>query len=100
MGLYHIVLFKFKKDTQPEDLEKLASLSGAMIGEVSGLVDMKTGPPLAATSIRAKGFEYAAVATLEGVQFLEGYVKNPIHGELIALVGKIADETVAFDLEF
>ncbi|KIW35545.1 uncharacterized protein PV07_02235 [Cladophialophora immunda] len=100
MGLYHMgnyclvhrlsedskltrlkVLFKFKNDTDPEDLKTLDTLSSTLLGKVSGLVDMKTGPPLPATSARAKGFEYAAVATLEGAQFLDGFVKHPIHGD-------------------
>ncbi|KKK23275.1 stress responsive A/B barrel domain protein [Aspergillus rambellii] len=81
MPVYHIVLFHLKQGVTPAQLETWSQLAQGMVGNVPGLVSLKTGQPLPICVPRARGFDMGIVAVMERPEDVAEYAVHPAHLE-------------------
>lgn len=98
MPLYHIVLLRLKPNTPTSALQEMSQLGKQMMGKVPGLVKIDFGPPVLTT--RNQGYEFGLLAVLQNKEDLKGYASHPAHEQVNAKRLEIAEDTLAYDLEF
>ena len=76
----HIVLFKFKEGTTPEQIQSLKEEILKQKGTISGLLDISFGEDFTS---RAKGFTHAEVAVFKNRKSLEDFNTFEYHKQLI-----------------
>lgn len=76
----HIVLFKFKEGTTPEQIQSLKEEILKQKGTISGLLDISFGEDFTS---RAKGFTHAEVAVFKNRKSLEDFNTSEYHKQLI-----------------
>jgi hypothetical protein len=69
-ALRQTVLFKLKKDADPQKVVELCDLAMAMQGQIPGLIELKMGHGLPQTADKAKGFHLGLVAKMADASVL------------------------------
>ncbi|KAK2784870.1 hypothetical protein FQN52_008806 [Onygenales sp. PD_12] len=100
MPVFHIVLLKLKPGVTPEQVQQFHTQCKAMVGQVPGLREMHTNPPMAITAARAKGFDMGLVAILEKPEDLPVYGAHSSHQPVIKLRDELCDDSLAYDMEY
>lgn len=76
----HIVLFKFKEGTTPEQVQNLKNEILKQKGTIQGLLEISFGEDFTS---RAKGFTHAEVAVFKDRKSLEDFNISEYHKQLI-----------------
>jgi len=72
----------------------------AMVGQIPGLLEFHSNPPLTMTAHRALGYDMGIVVVLETAKDLEVFGPHPAHQLVHELRVKLCDESLAYDMEF
>ncbi|EXJ83060.1 hypothetical protein A1O1_06678 [Capronia coronata CBS 617.96] len=81
MPIYHIVLFKLKPGTTPEQLGEWETLARGMVGKIPGLVKYEANTPLPSTAHRSQGYNMGLIAILEKAGDVKVFAEHPAHLE-------------------
>ncbi|KAJ5097352.1 stress responsive A/B barrel domain protein [Penicillium angulare] len=100
MPVYHVVLFRLKEGVKQEQLDTWAQVAKSMVGKIPGLISLEANTPLPISVPRAKGFNMGLVAVLEKPEDLATYAVHPVHLEVHKFREELAEDTLAYDLEF
>ncbi|KAM0813250.1 putative Stress-response A/B barrel domain-containing protein [Seiridium cardinale] len=102
MPLYHIALFKLKKDADPQSVQKWQRLAKEMVGQVPGLLDLQADKPIELTAPMAKGFDMGVVVLLDYIESLATFFTHPSHDQVHELYMEVCEQgsTIAYDIEF
>lgn len=76
----HIVLFKWKETTTPEEIEAVMEGLKGLKSKIPGIVDLSCGKNF---TDRSKGFEYGLVVRFRDREALDAYQPHPEHQKVV-----------------
>jgi hypothetical protein len=93
----HIVIFRFKTDTQQSDREAFLEMLRGLPAKISEIKSFEAGFDL----VRApRSFDLALVATYDDLAALERYAKHEHHLPVVERSKVICEQVAAVDYEF
>lgn len=95
--LEHIVLFKPKAQTTPEQEDELVRRLLALRDQIPDIVDISAGRTI---TDRSQGYRLGLVVRFRDKEGLDRYGPHPAHQQVVAFVKEIADDLIAVDYEF
>lgn len=94
----HIVCFKLKPETTPEQEQRLIEMLQALKDTVPGIIDLSAGKTF--TPERGQGFAVGLVVRFHDKEGLAVYGPHPNHQPVKEYVGQICESVLAVDYEF
>lgn len=94
--LRHVVLFKFKDGTTPEQVQEVVTAFGAMKAKIDTIEDFEWGTDVGAENLAA-GFTHGFVVSFRDTAGRDIYLPHPVHEEFKKLVGPRLDKVLVFD---
>lgn len=94
--LRHVVLFKFKDGTAPDQVAEVVDAFRALKGKIPQIVDFEYGTDVSVEN-KAEGFTHCFFVTFADAQGRDAYLPHPAHKEFGALVGPKLDKVLVVD---
>ncbi|HEY1066053.1 MAG TPA: Dabb family protein [Pirellulales bacterium] len=94
--LRHVVLFKFKADLKPEEVEEVVAAFKALPQKIDAIADFECGTDVSVEG-KAEGFTHGFVVTFKDAAARDVYLPHPQHQEFVKLVGPRLDKALVFD---
>lgn len=94
----HIVCFKLKPETTPEQGQKLVEMLRALKDTVPGILDLSAGETF--TPERGQGFTVGLVVRFRDKEGLAAYGPHPNHVVVKEYVAQVCDSVLAVDYQF
>lgn len=94
--LRHVVLFKFKDEVKPDQVQEVVTAFSALPGKINTIIDFETGTDVS-VEMKADGFTHAFLVTFANEKGREIYLPHPDHQEFVKLVGPRIDKVLVFD---
>lgn len=94
----HIVCFKMKPETTPEQEQRLIDMLKALKQSIPVVVDLSVGRTF--TPERGQGYTVGLVVRLHDRDGLAVYQPHPEHMKVKEYIGQICEGTLAIDYEF
>ena len=94
--LTHLVLFKFKPDTTPDQIQQLADGLGALPEVIADIREFRFGKDVFRSE---RSFDFGLVSSFESRDALQRYQVHPEHQKVVAHVKDIAENVVVVDFE-
>lgn len=92
----HVVLFKFKDEVTPEQVEEVVAAFAALPGKIDTIVAFEHGTDVSVEQ-KAQGFTHAFVVTFKDAAGRDTYLPHPAHQEFVKLVGPRIENVLVFD---
>jgi hypothetical protein len=92
----HVVLFKFKDGTTPEQVKEVVDAFRALKDKVDAIADFEYGTDVS-TENRAQGFTHCFFVTFRDDKGRDAYLPHPAHKAFGALVGPRLDKVLVVD---
>jgi hypothetical protein len=93
----HIVLFKWKPETSPEQITEVINNLQALKGKIPGIIDLSCGENFCD---RSQGFQHGLVVRFDSKISLENYGSHPSHQEVVQnFIKPILADIIAVDYE-
>lgn len=97
-GLFrHVVLFKFKADTTPEQIAKVEQEFRKLPSQIDTIVDFEWGTSQTVEVELAQGYTHCFLVTFKDKSGLETYLPHPAHTAFVDLVKPLLDQVHVFD---
>jgi len=94
--LRHLVIFKFKDDTTPEQTKAIVDAFAALPGKIDTVVDFECGTDVSVEG-KAEGFTHGFLVSFRDEAGRAAYLPHPAHQEFVQLVGPHVDKVFVFD---
>lgn len=94
--LRHIVLYKFKDEIKPPQIQEVISAFSDLPKKIDGIVAFEHGPNVS-TEGKSEGLTYCFVVSFESEDALAKYLKHPAHDEYVKVVRDRREKVVVFD---
>lgn len=94
--LRHVVLFKFKADVSPAQVQEVADAFAALPKKIDVIKDFEWGLDNSVEGISG-GFTHGFLVTFADEKGREIYLPHPAHEEFKKLVGPRLDKVLVFD---
>jgi hypothetical protein len=94
--LRHVVLFKFKDGTKPEDVRRIETAFAALPGKIDAIHDFEWGTDVSVED-RAQGFTHCFVVTFASEADRAKYLPHPAHAEFGSIVGPHLEKVLVVD---
>ena len=94
--LTHLVMFKFKPDTTPEEVQQLADGLGALPEAIDDIREFRFGKDVLRSE---RSYDFGLVSSFDDRDALQRYQVHPEHQKVVAHVKAIAENVVAVDFE-
>jgi Stress responsive A/B Barrel Domain len=94
--LRHVVLFKFKQDSKPEDIKKVVDAFAALPKQIPTIVDFEWGTDVSPEK-RSEGFTHCFLVTFRTAEDRDAYLPHPAHKKFVELVGPHLDKPLVVD---
>lgn len=92
----HIVLFKMKTDSTPEQKDELIRRLRALAGKIEGIVDLSAGETF---TDRHQGYTVGLVVRFTDREALARYGPHPEHVPVKEYVAEVCEDVIAVDYE-
>jgi len=92
--IVHIVMFKFKKENQAENINKTRELLEALVDEIDGLLSMEVGIDFNQSD---RAFDLSLYSTFENEDELKVYATHPAHLEVVSFIKQVTLESKVVD---
>ncbi|MBS0265521.1 MAG: Dabb family protein [Planctomycetes bacterium] len=92
----HVVLFKFKAEATPEQVQEVVTAFGSLKGKIELIVDFEWGTDMSVENI-SQGFTHCFFATFRDAASRDAYLPHPAHQEFVKLVGGRLDKVLVVD---
>ncbi len=92
----HVVLFKFKDGTSPEQVKEVVDAFRALKDKVDAIADFEYGTDVS-TENKAQGFTHCFFVTFRDEKGRDAYLPHPAHKAFGALVGPRLDKVLVVD---
>lgn len=92
----HIVLFKMKPESTPEQKDELIRRLRALEGKIEGIVSLSAGETF---TDRHQGYTIGLVVRFVDKEALERYGPHPEHVPVKEYVAEVCDDLIAVDYE-
>lgn len=94
--LRHLVIFKFKDDTTPEQTQAIVAAFAALPGKIDTIVDFECGTDVSVEG-KSEGLTHGFMVTFRDEAGRAAYLPHPAHQEFVKLVGPHVDKVLVFD---
>jgi lysophospholipase L1-like esterase len=94
--LRHVVLFKFKDDATPEQVQEVVRAFGALKSKIDSIDDFEWGTDVGVENLAA-GFTHCFVVSFRDAAGRDMYLPHPAHEEFKKLVGPRLDKVLVVD---
>ena len=94
--LRHVVLFKFKDDASPAQVQEVVDAFGALKSKIETIEDYEWGTDVGVENLAA-GFTHCFVVTFRDETGRDIYLPHPAHEEFKKLVGPRLDKVLVVD---
>ena len=92
----HVVLFKFKDGTSPQQVQEVVDAFRALKDKVDAIVDFEYGTDVS-TENKTQGFTHCFFVTFKDEKGRDAYLPHPAHKAFGALVGPRLDKVLVVD---
>lgn len=94
--LRHFVVFKFKSEVKPEQVEEVVKAFAALPGKIDTITEFEMGTDVS-VEMKADGYTHAFMVTFADEKGREVYLPHPAHQEFVKLVGPRIEKVFVFD---
>jgi len=94
--LRHVVLFKFKADVTPKQIDEVVDAFKALPGKIKSIADFEWGTDVS-TENRAQGYTHCFLLSFRDKQGRDDYLPHPDHKKFGALVGPRLEGVLVVD---
>jgi hypothetical protein len=95
-SLRHVVLFKFKDGTSPEQVQQVVDAFRALPKKIDAIQDFEYGTDVSVEN-KSQGFTHCFLVTFRDEQGRDAYLPHPAHKEFGTLVRPLLDKVLVFD---
>ncbi|HEX3655598.1 MAG TPA: Dabb family protein [Pirellulales bacterium] len=95
-SLRHVVLFKFKDGTSPEQVQQVVDAFRALPKKIDAIQDFEYGTDVSVEN-KQQGFTHCFLVTFRDEQGRDAYLPHPAHKEFGTLVRPLLDKVLVFD---
>ena len=94
--LRHVVLYKFKDDLTPAQLQEVIDAFSALPKKIDTIAAFERGTNVSPEG-KSEGLTHAFVVSFRDEQGRDAYLKHPAHLEYVKLAGPRREKVVVFD---
>ncbi|HEY1785278.1 MAG TPA: Dabb family protein [Pirellulales bacterium] len=94
--LRHVVLFKFKAESTPEEIQKVVTAFAALPKQIPTIVDFEWGTDVGVENLAA-GFTHCFLVTFRTAENRDAYLVDPAHKKFVTLVGPVLEKPLVVD---
>lgn len=94
--LRHMVLFKFKADVSPEQVQEVVDAFAELPNKIDTIVEFESGVDVSVENL-ADGFTHGFLVTFADKAGRETYLPHPAHKAFVDLVGPRVEKVLVFD---
>jgi hypothetical protein len=94
--LRHVVLYKFKDDLKPADVQEVVDAFAALPKKIEGIVAFEHGTNVSPEG-KSEGLTHAFVVSFRDKKARDAYLVHPAHQEYVKLVRDRREKVVVFD---
>ena len=94
--LKHVVLFKFKEGTTPEQIREVEQAFASLPGKIDVIKGFEAGTNVS-TENRSEGFTHCFVLSFSSTADRDTYLNHPAHKEFGKSLGGCIDKVLAID---
>ena len=94
--LRHIVMYKFKDDVQPAQVQEVIDAFAGLPKKVDTIVGFEHGTNVSKEG-KSEGFTHVFVVTFKDEAGRDAYLKHPAHDEYVKVVKDRREKVVVFD---
>ncbi len=94
--LRHMVMYKYKDDLTPEQVQEVIDAFVALPSKIDTIVDFEHGENVSPEG-KSDGLTHAFVVTFQDEAGRAAYLDHPAHLEYVKLAGPRRDKVVVFD---
>jgi lysophospholipase L1-like esterase len=94
--LRHVVMFKFKDEATPEQVQEVVEAFAALPKEIETIVDFEYGTDVSSEN-KADGFTHCFLVTFRSTEDRDAYLPHPAHGRFVQLVGPYVEKVLVID---
>lgn len=94
--LRHVVLFKFKDDATPAQVEQVIAAFKGLPKKIDAIHAFEYGTDVSIEN-RAAGFTHCFLVTFRDEAGRDAYLPHPAHQEFVKLVGPVLDKVLVVD---
>lgn len=96
MVLRHIVMYKFKDDLKPEQVQEVVDTFAALPSKIDVIVGFEHGTNVSQEG-KSEGFTHVFTVTFRDKAGLEKYLVHPAHLDYVKVVRDRREKVVVFD---
>jgi len=94
--LKHIVLYKFKDNQTPQQIQEVVDAFAALPGKIDTVAGLQYGTNVSEEN-KSEGLTHCFLVTFRDAQGRDAYIKHPAHQEYVNLVKDRREKVVVFD---
>ncbi|MDN3495736.1 Dabb family protein [Planococcus sp. APC 4015] len=94
----HVVLVRWKPDVGEADLHELTESTLAMKDVIPGVLAVHCGPNSSPEGLGG-GYDWALVVSFESSSARDEYLSHAAHQPVAALISRLAESVVVFDVD-
>ena len=94
--LRHLVLYKFKAEVTPEQVQEVIHAFASLPKQIDTIVGFEHGPNVNQEG-KSDGLTYGFVVTFQSQADLDAYIKHPAHQAYVNIVKDRREKVVVFD---
>ena len=94
--LRHIVMYQFKPDVTPAQLQEVIDAFAGLPKKINTIIGFEHGPNISKEG-KSEGFTHAFVVTFKNEADLAAYLVHPAHDAYVKVVRDRRDKVIVFD---
>ena len=94
--LRHVVLYKFKDDLQPAQIQEVVAAFAALPGKIDTVAGLEYGTNVSEEG-KSEGLTHCFLVTFRDAAGRDAYIKHPAHQAYVNLVRDRREKVVVFD---
>ena len=94
--LRHIVLFRFKDSSTPEQVKKVVDAFSALPGKINTITGYEWGTNISTENL-AQGFTHCFMVSFKNEAGRDFYLPHPAHQEFVKILSPHLDKVLVFD---
>ena len=92
----HVVCFKFKKEAETEEIQKVEKAFSSLKDKIDGILSLEWGKNNSPEGLN-KEFTHCFIVTFENAKAREVYLPHPDHKAFVAILKPILDDVFVID---
>ncbi|NIA14457.1 MAG: Dabb family protein [Nitrospiraceae bacterium] len=97
-GVRHVVLFKLKDGTTPDQRRAIEESFAALAGQIDEIVDLEWGTDTSPEGL-AQGFTHCFIVSFENEAGRDAYLPHPKHRAFVELAGPHFEKVLVVDFK-